>query len=216
MTGADLIFYDVEHEYWTPPGRPDGRRVWNVTTILKATGMTVDFDALERRFPGTVEHRRQLGSAVHKDAHADDDGDLEWATVHELVVPYVRAWRVCRTDKGLVPVTRERRVFHAKRNYCGTLDGVFRVPAGHLVLIDLKIGDPAAAAAHIQTAAYEAAYRAEFPDEEPIRERWSVQLAPELKTPYRICAYTNHRDYDLFEACLAVFREQPAQRRRAS
>lgn len=214
MTGVDLLFYPETHEYFTPPGRDGGLAVPNVTTILSAVRASVDFDALERVRPGVVEFRRQLGTAVHHDCHAYDDEDLDVATVDARVRPYLDVWGLVRMNKRLRPVTRERRVYHDKLGFCGTLDGIFEiVDTGQRILADLKIGDPEDAAAHLQTAGYEAAYRHEFPDER-IDERWSIQLCPGLATPYRIQRYRDFRDFGKFQACLTVFHEQPARRRK--
>jgi hypothetical protein len=210
MTGSALVFYPETHEYFTPPGREGGQLVPNVTTILRAVGVSADFEQVER---GTLEYRRQLGTAVHADCHAFDDHDLDWATVDPRVKPYVDAWAAFREAKHLTAATRERRVFHPTFQYCGTLDGVFEQPSGDQVLVDIKIGDPDDAAAHLQLAAYEAAYRVEFPDQ-PIGARWSVQLQPGLRVPYRICEYRDFRDFQKFAACLTVYAEQPARRRR--
>lgn len=211
MTGADLVFDATDHTYWTPPGRTGGQLVPNVTTVLRAVGVSADFEHIER---GTLEFRRQLGTAVHTDCHAFDDEDLQWATVDPRVVPYVEAWAAFREAKRLRPIQRERRVFHPTFHYCGTLDGIFVDGDGRLVLVDLKIGDPEDAAAHLQTAAYEAAYRAEFTTEWPLHARWSVRLQPELREPYRIAEYRDFHDYAKFQACLTVYAEQPARRRR--
>lgn len=214
MTGADLIFEASDHTYWMPPGRDGGQQVPNVTTILKAVGVSSNFQHVPS---GTLEFRRQLGTAVHVDCHALDDDDLDWMTVDARVEPYVRAWATFRDNKGLVPMQRERRVYHPRFRYCGTLDGVFTFAFDRddprCVLIDIKIGDPDDAGAQFQTAAYAAAYLAEFPAER-IDARWSVQLCPELATPYRVCEYESYLDFLKFQAFLTTFHEQPARRRR--
>jgi hypothetical protein len=210
VCAASILFYPETHEYFTPPGREGGLRIPNVTTVLRAVGVSADFQNVE---PGTLEFRRQLGTAVHTDCHAYDDQDLAWATVDERVKRYVLAWGEFRDANQLTPTTRERLVYSRTFNYCGTLDGIFLLTDGSRVLIDIKTGDPEDAAAHLQTAAYEFAYREEHP-EAPIAARWSVHLTPELKVPYRIHPYTDFRDFGKFQACLTVFHEQPARRRR--
>ena len=206
MTASELLFVPETHEYRTP----DGVSVPSVTQILRGVGVSADFKAVA---PGTLEYRRQLGTAVHADCHAYDDNDLDWATVDVRVKPYVEAWCQFREAKALRAIHRERRVFHAIRYYCGTLDGIFETPDGQRVLIDIKTGNPDDAAAHLQTAAYQAAYSLEHPGER-ITARWSVQLQPELRMPYRIHEYRDFHDFRTFEACVCVFHEQPARRRR--
>ncbi len=54
----------------------------------------------------------------------------------------------------------------------------------------------------------------------PIDERWAVQLTPKLRVPYRIKNYTAmsdaHAHFGKFMACLTVYHEQPARRRKAA
>lgn len=213
-SGVDLIFLAEPHEYRLPDGRP----VPNVTSILRAVGVSTDFEAIKassRYLAEKIDEKRDLGTAVHADIHAFDDDDIEWDTVHERVLPYVDAWSVFRENTRLTPMSRERRVFHPSLFYCGTLDGIFLHPDGKRILIDVKTGDPDAAAAHLQTAAYQAAYEAEHPTD-LIDERWSVRLCPERTVPYQITNYSARpdawRDAQKFQACLTVFYEQPGRR----
>ena len=82
MTSADLLFNAERHEYSVP----DGRIVPGVTSILKQTGVSVDFEALPNR--DAIERRRAIGTAFHADSHALCDGDLDWSTVHPDVLPF--------------------------------------------------------------------------------------------------------------------------------
>lgn len=220
MTGA-LEFNAELHEYRIP----NGRLVPSVTQVLRATGVSVDFEQLRSMSDATrkaVDAKRDIGIALHSDAWAFDDDDLDWQTVDPRVEPYLRAWATFRANTGIIPLTRERRLFHPTYGYAGTLDGIFLATSGPLegkrVLIDLKVGDPAHAAAHLQTAAYEAAYLAEHADES-IDARWAVQLCPDRQIPYRITAYSPNperpdawRDLQKFLACLTVYHEQPDRR----
>lgn len=217
LTGGSLVFYADAHEYWTPPGRDGGLLVPNVTRVLSATGVATDFDDLERCNPGVIEYRRQLGTAAHMDCHAFDDDDLDWDSVDERVRPFVTSWSVMRENLRARPIHRERRVYHWMLNCCGTFDGIFEVDGVKRVLIDMKIGDPDDAAAHLQTAFYEAAYRLEFPDAR-IDERWSVQLCPERRVPYVITNYTAQADawrhIQIFQAVLTTYHQHATRRRR--
>lgn len=213
--GSDLLFNAERHEYRLP----DGQLVPNVTTILKLTGVSTDFDEIAARgqkIAEALEYRRQLGTAAHADCHAFDDNDLDWSQVHEDVKPYVEAWQVFRENTGLRPISRERRVYHPVLGYCGTLDGIFEKPVVQKrVLIDIKLGDPFHAAAHLQTAAYLDAYLAEHGSDVAITERWAVRLLPQRMVPYDITEYTDWQDSDRFRAVLSTFYEHPDRRRRA-
>lgn len=209
MTSADLVFAPAIHEYRLP----DGRHVPSVTTILSAVGISVDFEALGSRFErlrGQIETAGQLGTAVHADCHAYDDDDLNWFTVDGRVEPYVRAWATCRANTGIVPLTRERIVFDPQNWYCGTLDGIFR-HGDQYILADLKTADPESSACRYQTSAYQNAWGLEHPDQ-PIHERWAVQLLPERAVPYRITRYADWRDFRVFQACATVYHHQIARR----
>lgn len=215
FTSSDLQFTAEDHAYRLP----DGRRIPSVTQILRAVGVSTDFDELRAsssRLAERIDYRRDLGVAVHADAHAFDDDDLEWDTVDPDVLPFLEAWSVFRENTGLVPITRERRLYHPGLGVCGTLDGIFyreRAP-DRRVLVDLKCGDPEAAAARYQTALYQLLWEAEHPNE-PIAERWSVQLTPTLAVPYRITAYADWTDLATARAIVTTYFAQAARRRPA-
>lgn len=218
-TAADILYDPVAHASTDP----DGRDVPHVTHILGEVGLSTDFEELRtisKRLSAAIDWKCQLGSATHIDCHAYDDDDLDWQTVHPEVAPYVRAWATCRHNLSLRPVARERRVYHPLYRYTGILDGVFLYLSHGRekhVLLDLKLGDPDDAAAHLQTAAYETAYLKDHPGEH-IDERWAVQLLPGKAIPYSITNYSARpaacRDFQLFMAALTVYNHQPARRPR--
>lgn len=199
MTAADIRFDPDEHRYTTPAGVV----VPSVTQVLKATGVSVDFEALPGR--DAIARKRDIGVAVHSDIHAADDGDLDWSTVHDEVKPYVHAWLMFREAKRLTPMARERRVYDPIRNVAGTFDGVFS-EAGQdsLVLIDVKCGDPKAAAAQYQTAGYVMAYAIEVPESMGYR-RWSVQLMPERPVPFVVTPYNDWQDFNVWQSIVTTF-----------
>lgn len=217
LSGRDLRFDAGPHHYFLPTGE----RVPGVTEILRATGTSIDFEGISTisdLSEAAVRYRRHLGTAVHADCHAFDDGQLAWDRVHPAAAPYVKAWEVFRENSRLEPLERERVVFHAAEYYCGALDGIFRQRETRgRVLIDIKLGDPFDAAAHLQTAAYLAAHEAEHgrQQDDPI-ERWAVQLFPDRRIPYDVTPYTDWRDASRWLAVVATFYEQPDQRRHRS
>lgn len=214
MNAAALSFASDTHEY----RHPDGRLVPSVTQILSAVGVSVDFDELGQsstRLRDAIALRRDLGTAVHADAHAYDDDDLDWSSMDPRVAPYIESWAAFRDNLRAQPLARERRVFHPALFYCGTLDGIFDVD-GKRVLIDTKIGDPDDAGAEFQTAGYEMAYLVEHANER-IDERWAVQLIPGRRVPYTITNYSARQDARLhgpkFRAFITTYWEQAARRR---
>lgn len=212
----DLTFDPVAHRSTLP----DGSEVPHVTGIIRAVGVSQDFAALATisdNLESAIELATYRGTAVHADCHAYDDGDLDWSTVDPRVMPYVDAWATCRQNMGFVPLTRERRVFHPLYFYTGILDGVMRY-GDKVVLPDIKTGDPESAAGHLQTAAYEAAHRAQHPDAPLIDERWAIWLQPGARVPYKIVNYSArpdaYLDFQIFLACLTTYHAQPGRRKR--
>ncbi len=204
---ADMITFDpIAHRYTLP----DGREIPSVTRILAATGVSVDFEAVGARITDAreeIEYRRQLGTAVHADCHAYDDGDLDTFRVHQDVFPYLCSWQQFRHNMGFTPERRERLVYHAGLCYAGTLDAVGLIPSGRRVLVDIATGDPKHSAKQFQTAAYAAAYT-----ENPIDERWAVELTPDNGVPYRIHVYSDWSDFGKFSAFVTTYHAQACRR----
>lgn len=218
-TSADVIYDPATHTSCLP----DGRTIPHVTAVLSATGVSTDFAALRAgggRIASAIDMAAARGTAVHADCHAYDDDDLDWNTVDSRVRPYVTAWVACRDAMGLLTVAhaRERRIYHPTYHYTGILDGVF-LRANERILLDIKTGDPEDAAGHLQTAAYEAGWNIEHPDEK-IDFRWAVWLRPDRAVPYTIINYSmradGYLDFAKFQACLTVYNEQPERRQRVS
>lgn len=215
-SAADITFDAAGHTY----RRADGVEVPSVTEILRATGVSTDFTELRetigRRRAEGVDLKRDIGKALHADAHAYDDNDLDWSTVDERVKPYLEAWAVFRSNTGAEPLTRERIVYHAGLEYVGTLDGIFRLPgvrllgAARKVLIDIKTGDPEDSGCQFQTAGYVEAYECGAMSR---IDRWGVQLVPDRRVPYLIEPYTDWRDFQKFQAFVTTYQHQAARRR---
>jgi hypothetical protein len=214
MTTVNDLVYDPDRHATTTR---DGRDVPHVTHVLGAVGVSTNFEQLAALAFVDIELARLRGSAVHADCHAYDDNDLALSDCDPRVRPYVQAWATFRENKGLTPLSRERRIFEPIYWYTGFLDGVFLNHLHKRILIDIKTGDPFDAAAHLQTSAYERAWNRDNP-EQTIDERWAVWLIPERKIPYRVFNYTAAPDADLhfgkFAACLTTYNEQPERRGR--
>lgn len=223
LTAADLIYDEVTHTTRTP----DGIDVPHTTKILRAVGVSRDFDDLGdrvRRVRENLPNASARGTAVHADCHAFDDDDLPldyFASGDGRIVPFVKAWERVREAKRLKPLVhaRERLVYHPVYSYAGILDGIFECCDVGLVLVDLKTGDPEDAAAHLQTAAYAEAWLSEH-KKEKIAERWAVWLRPERVVPYTIINYSSRPDARLdfgkFAACVTVYYEQAERRRKVA
>lgn len=219
LTGAELAFDPTIHEYRHPI---TGVVIPSVTQILRAVGVSTDFDGLAAMSPTlgeAIDRKRDLGTAVHVGAHYYDDDSLEWSTVHDEVKPYLEAWIRFRENQQFFPIQRERRLYSPNLNVCGTLDAVGHCDKdrGRLILVDIKCGDPEASAARYQTAGYELLWNAEHSGM-PLAERWSVQLTPEARIPYRVTNYSAKpdawRDGQTFCAFVTTYFEQAVRRHR--
>lgn len=162
-----------------------GAIVPGVTHILKATGMSLDFEhmGLGRKVEHAVQLKRDIGSALHADTHAYDDNDLVWETVNEEVRPFLECWVTFRDHYPFLrPATRERLVYHPGYRYAGTLDGIFLYP--HESNADIEI-----------------------------TERWSVQLIPGKRIPYQVKPYEDHyHDLEVWRSVVTTFHHQHGRR----
>lgn len=217
LTVDDITYDPINHKSTLS----DGRDVPHVTSVLGAVGVSTDFAELAgiSAYVGeNIEWARARGQAVHADCHAYDDGELIISSVHPAVLPYVEAWATFRASMKIESVERERRLFNFVHFYTGIMDGVFS-RGRRLVLIDIKTGDPEDSACHLQTAAYESAWRAMTGAKEQI-ERWGVHLTPKNRVPYRVKDYSGRadgpRDIGKWLACLCVYNEQRGRRKPAA
>lgn len=171
MTTLVLPVYDEALRAHTVNGLP----VPSVTQILRMTGVSADFSQVPAE---TLERKRQIGQAVHAAAHYFDEGDLVESSLAPEVIPYLEAWMRFRSDRGFVPELLETVVYSRVWHYIGRFDRLGKLAReNRTILLDLKIGDPDAAAADLQTAGYLAALREEQPELEDLSiERWSVRL----------------------------------------
>ena len=209
LTINDLVYDPATHT----SRLLDGRKVPHVTAVLGAVGAATDYTELagmSLHIGEAIENARTRGTAVHEDCHAFDDGDLIFETVHPAVLPYVSAWGEFRNAMNIKPLERERRLFHSTYIYTGIMDGIFKRGRDH-VLIDIKTGNPDDSACHLQTAAYESAWRSMTGFTGRL-ERWAVQLMPKTRAGYRVTDYSGRKgaagDFGTWLACLCVYNEQ--------
>lgn len=195
-----LAGYDLAHDCgagdavtFEPAGhiyrlRDTGEILPSVTQILRATGVSTDFEALremgqQRRH--AIDLKRDIGVALHADAHAFDDDDIVIDGVNAEVRPYLDAYIRFRRDyPHLRPATRERLVYNPAYRYVGTLDGIFMLEG------ELEIA---------------------------ITEWWSVQLMPKNRVPYHVTPYNedHYTDREKFKAFVTTYYEQSDRRRAA-
>jgi len=155
----------------------DGRRVPSVTGVLAAVGISTDFSRINQ---AVLEHKRQLGAALHACLDYQHDDDLDETTVDEEVRPLLDSYKLFMTDTGFKALDHElRRWPELNGMRYGMTADVIGAMGGEPWLIDFKTsaGAPSPGWA-IQLAGYEAGLQR--PVIPPFRwRRMSLQLLPE-------------------------------------
>lgn len=199
-----LTFDEPRHEY-----RLNGIVLPSVTQIIRDNRLSSDFAYVSA---ADMARARELGAAVHMATHYHDEGTLDERSVDPVVLPYLRAWRQFVADRNLRFVALEQRVADPVYQFSGTVDRIAQFAAtpelGEIV-IDLKTGDPKAAGANYQTAAY-AHLVQRLAMVTKIAARWSVQLHPERNVPYSVTPYTKTSDWRIFRSALELTHERAA------
>lgn len=184
-----LEFSEERHEY-----RLDGKIVPSVTQVL------APLYSFDRVPPEVLEHKRQIGHAVHKAVELDIQGELDEASLADAVRPYFDAWRLFRSIVRWEDFQTELRVAHTSNRYAGTVDLILRV-GEQWWLIDVKSCATVSPAVGLQTAAYARAYETTFP-ECRIGKRFALQLKANSKPC--VTEYRDLNDYTVFQSLLNV------------
>ena len=182
---------DSDHRYFL-----GDRELPSVTQVLHDVGVIDYSDVPADR----LERASDRGRAVHEAAWYDDEGQLDPATVSEVVQPYLTAWRTFRRDTGFTPVAREEVVYSLTHHYAGTLDRLVEAQ-GKLVLLDIKAVTSLRRSVGPQTAAYARAVR-EMGLGDPAR-RLAVQLKPDRT--YVVTSLRDPTDWQVFAWALALY-----------
>jgi hypothetical protein len=103
----------------------------------------------------------ERGTHVHAACHLLDTVGLNWESVYEPWLGYVRAWERCKEEAGIYVVASEVPVVHEAAGYCGRLDRLLKFQGHHrhVYVTDLKTGQPTAMVGK-QVAAYLEAVKA--------------------------------------------------------
>lgn len=201
---SDLAYDDATHTY-----RVHGVRRPGVTSILNVVPPRARMLAMMQRSEkakADLEHARQLGTAVHAACHYHDEGRLRRDNLDEEVVPYLQAWMRFVLESDFDIVGMETLVLHKTMGYAGRYDRKgHRRGKPHRVLLDIKTGDPKAACADAQTAAYVEAELSQLGHYEPI-ERVSIQLHED--GTYTEHPHRDRKDFEFFKAALVIFNKE--------
>lgn len=187
-----LTFDPQPHEY-----RLDGRKIPGVTRVLDEL---LDFRFAKRE---DLERARQLGRAVHAACEFHDKGVLDEATVAQVVMPYLVAYR--RFLAEVKPEWRgiEEKVCHELHGYAGTLDRRGFVFKRRSVL-DIKSGAPTATVG-LQTAAYLEAHDSIYGADEDTPARWALYLRDDETYKLEEIKTSRQQDFRTFLSALNLY-----------
>ena len=169
----------------------DGVTVPSVTQILKSVGL-INFAGI----PASVlNHKRDVGSAVHLATHYLDEDALDWSTVSEECEPYVRAYESFKRNSGFEPELIEyKSVAQVDGMRFGMIVDRTGVIGGKPTLLELKTGEPSASWP-VQLAGYKLGLGG-------VRQRVALQLTKKGK--YKIHTFADRNDEPIFKAALAL------------
>lgn len=104
-----FTFDPVEHVYRV------GGVVWpGVSDILDAAGLKTKY--------GGFQEAQWRGLHVHNATELYDQDDLDWNSVHQAWIGYVKAWAKFREERTFVPTLIEWQGYHPTLGFCGTVD----------------------------------------------------------------------------------------------
>lgn len=187
--GNNFTFLQDSHTYIE-----GGEVRTSVTQHLNDAGL-VCYDGIPEE---VLQRKADIGTAAHAACWYWDEGDLDWDTVDDAVLPYVMGWTRFRNETGFTPRIIEQRGIGemAGVRYGYTLDreGVFD---GKDYLIEIKCTAAVEPSWAPQTAAYEHAL---FKIDGKRRRRIAVHLRP--NGSYSLVRLQDVQDYMIFRTVL--------------
>ena len=128
-----LDFDPARHEY-----RINGDTVPSVTQLLTP----IYGGAFDSIAPDVLARKQALGTAVHKACELDDANELDEASLHDAIRPYLDGWRRFRDEFMPVWDAAEWMLGDPSMRYAGTIDRVGTLNDGRQVVLDIKTGLP--------------------------------------------------------------------------
>jgi hypothetical protein len=186
---VNLQLDPVAHRY-----RLDGAEVPSVTQVLRGL---YDFSDLR---PGVLEHKRQIGEALHRAIELDLKDDLDISTLDPGLVGYFDGWTRFRRETRFEYLLSERQVASKKFRYAGTLD-MGGLIDGAESLIDGKTTAALHPAVALQTAAYLNA-ASEMGLIRSNARRYALRLKPD--GTYVLDQHSDRNDFAVFLSCLSL------------
>jgi len=168
----------------------------SVTQVLKDNGF-INFDGVPFHI---LEHKRQLGTLVHKVTELYDQGEsLEEFEIPDEIMPYCEGWINFRCDSGFQPTLIEHQIIGeiSGMRYGMKLDVEGWLNNEHYI-IEKKCGANESPVWGLQTAGYDLGRHGR-----PTARRAAVQLGPQFPRGYKLFPYTERTDYQIWGAALA-------------
>ena len=188
-----LTFDEPAHQYFW-----QGRPVPNTTRII---AHLTDYSHIP---PDRLVRLQEEGKAVHKLVELDCRNDLNTDTLPDWLKPHYAAWCRFKEDTGFECWDAERRVYHEKLGYAGTLDLAGILPklpkTRDAAIIDVKRSLYGGPAIGLQTVSYEDGRNALVPKDQRTRLRFALVLGAD--GAYRLTQYSDPDDRGAFLACL--------------
>jgi len=142
----DLTFDEVNHIY-----RRYGIIKPSVTQILQEVGL-IDFSAVPKE---VLERASNFGTAVHKTTELFDKNILDFSSVSNPIIPYLKAWQDFLETYKIKILAIEKQFYCSKYDYCGTIDRiVYSETLKKEILIDIKTTSSISPTVNLQTAGY--------------------------------------------------------------
>ena len=188
----DFTFDQENHEY-----RVNGEVVPNVTRLLQEFALC----DLSRVPKDRLEYKRVLGTAVHVACDYLDNGILDEESLHDEIIPYVKAYKKFREITGFEPSHTELRMYSKKWRFAGTLDkqGLFEYGGREIEsIIDLKCVWEMYPSTGPQTEGYKILF--EENHKTKIKGRFGLQLKPSGN--YEVIPFGDKTDNTTFLSCL--------------
>ena len=172
--------------------------------LFRSIGDSLGFTDYDNVPGNTLEHKRQIGDAVHYACHLlDTQQDLDWSTVHKEVAPYVMAYLNFQEEMGFVVEESEVPGIFTTNGmpYSFTRDKVGKIgKLPHRLVVELKCAYSEEPFWKYQLSAYDIAVPRKTKGE--YLGRLAVQLKPDAN--YKTYLYENPRNKDRFLYMLAV------------
>lgn len=189
-----LKFNPELHEYtWNDVVKP------SVTQII---GKALPNDEISRFY---TPKSRIRGTAVHKAVELLCADNLDEASLHEEIKPYIDAYKLFAFSTGFMPYMTEQRLYSPYGDFAGQIDMV-GFYLDKLVVMDIKTGVYKKTAHSLQCSAYKELWNFNYPAD-LIYDTYVLQLQPKGK--FKV--FQNDNLHKEFYSCIDVYNLQRRQ-----